>query len=164
MENYFFGVEDQEVLDSDPYDTFTDLMANLLPEDTIEFPIRVWTYKPRTAIVDEDRILRDLPEREDELIDVNESGILDNVLERLDEEYGDPEGKETLATQKMRESVKVFAEVVRSKAVSTQKMRESVKVFAEVVKGEYTSYWCEKTEEYVDLDKNGNVIKKGKEN
>ena len=119
----FYGIKDQEVLDTDPFDSFTYYIDGFSTEEEAMsddvYPVRVYKFKPMNIYINSDR-------------------ILENLIETLDDEYGNPDGSNTAITENMRESAIQFADAIKS---------------------EYRSFMCEKTNSYVEFDKNGKIIK-----
>lgn len=87
----FYGFKDQERLDGEPSDTAQRLIDQLGKGETLEFPIKVFEYK------------------QDELWAKNNlesyaNDILDNLLERLDDEHGDPNSNGTEPSEDMKKA------------------------------------------------------------
>jgi hypothetical protein len=62
--------------------------------DTLEYPVKVYEYET--------------PE-----IPLSPDDVLDHVLERLDEDYADPDGPDSVATPGMMAAAERFVEVMR---------------------------------------------------
>jgi len=110
----YYGQIDQERLDNDPGDVVIALMED---EDYSDFPIKVYTYNPREVAKDAETFSRD---------------ILENILERLDEEYGDPDGDYTEPTDSMKKASLELAKVIFK---------------------DYQSFMCEETGEVIEFSK-----------
>ncbi len=104
-----YGLKDQERLDRDPETVIADLFDGTEIED-YTFPVEVYVFEPLA-------------------VKVRWDGFLEDILERLDEEYADPEGN-------------IYSQ-------PTEKMEKAAKVFAEVIEKEYTSWQCEPTGEII---------------
>ncbi len=110
----FYGTEEQEILDAEPGETIQRLMDDV---DCPDFPIRVFVYKRMSIAKDEETLAKD---------------ILDDIIERLDGDYGDPDGDYTEATENMKKASIEFAKVILS---------------------DYKSWACEKTGEVLEYSK-----------
>lgn len=110
----FYGYGEQDRLDSDIEDTVRIVMED---GDYTDFPIKIDVYKPMSIAKDADTFAKN---------------ILEDILERLDEEYGDPDGDGTEPTENMKEA--------------------SLKL-AQVIINEYQSWACVKTGEDIEYSK-----------
>ncbi len=115
MKKEYYGYEGQERLVDDPADVVDNLVTG--EEDYQDYPIKVHVFRPMEAIGSPtDYAIR----------------ILEELLETLDDEYGDPDGDNTKPTKKMREA--------------------SLEL-AKVMKEEYVSWMCEPTGEVLEFSK-----------
>ncbi len=115
MDKEFYGTEEQERLDPDPEQTVRDLLEG--EEDYSDFPIRVYIYKPMEVI----KKLEQFAEN-----------IIEDILNNLDDTYGDPNGDYTEATVEMKEAALKLAVVVKE---------------------EYQPWLCEPTGEVLEFSK-----------
>ena len=115
----FYGVQDQERLDSDPDDTIIGLLEDVYFDDLSfhDFPIKVYGFTT---------------EKPFENIEQYANNMLENILEGLDENYGDPDSYGTEMTPNMKEATLNLA-----------------KVFEE----EYQVFNCERTGEVIKYSK-----------
>lgn len=110
----YYGCKDQERLDSSPDEVVERLMQD---EDYSEFPIKVYVFRPMDIAKDENSLSKD---------------ILEDIIERLDEEYGDPDGDYTEPTEDMKKASLELAKVI---------LRD------------YKSWMCEETGEILEYSK-----------
>jgi len=113
MLNYY-GCKDQERLDSSPEEVIERLMDD---ESYSDFPIKVYVFKPMDIAKDAETLSKD---------------ILDDILERLDENYSDPDGDCTEPTEDMKKA--------------------SIEL-AKVILKDYTPWMCESTGEIIEYSK-----------
>ena len=111
----YYGIDGQEQLDTDPYDTFGYEISNMSDDDIkgMTYPFIVKVFTPMC-------------------INIDTNDVLDMVLENLDENYGNPDGDATEATDAMK-----------------AKAEELVKV----IKDEYVVWACEETGETIEYSK-----------
>lgn len=106
-DDILYGLEDAEQLDHDPEDIIEKLLDDCCEKagesfdaiaDRIEWPVKIYEYR-RIKIGDNDaeRIGR---------------RALDNALDQLDEDYTDPEGNGTVATEKMKAAAITFGKAI----------------------------------------------------
>lgn len=110
----FYGVEDQERLDIEIEDTVKRVMEDGSYSD---FPIKINVFKPMSIAKDAETLARDM---------------LDDILENLDCNYGDPDSNGT---------------------ESTEDMRKASLGLAKVILKDYQSWACEKTGEVIEYSK-----------
>lgn len=110
----FYGHGDQERLDSDIEDTVRKVMED---GDYSDFPIKINVFKTMSIAKDAETLARD---------------ILEDILERLDQEHGDPDSNGTEPTEDMRKASLAFAKVILN---------------------DYQSWVCEKTGEVIEYSK-----------
>ena len=94
--NYFYGVADQEVLNSCPEEAVIDYFDSVDIDDVKEydFPLEIHIFVPMKFTVSAAR-------------------ILEKALEELDENYGNPEAYDyTRATENMEKAAKELVEVI----------------------------------------------------
>jgi hypothetical protein len=110
----YYGVQDQEILDSEPEEVIQRLMED---EDYSHFPIKVYVFKPMSIAKSEESLSRD---------------IIQDVLERLDENLADPDGDCTEPTEDMKKASLELAKVIFK---------------------DYTTWACESTGEVLEYSK-----------
>ncbi len=110
----FYGHGEQDRLDSDIGDTVRGIMED---GDYSDFPIKIDVFKPMSIAKDADMLAKN---------------ILEDILERLDEEYGDPDGNGTEPTEDMKKASLALAKVILN---------------------DYQSWACEKTGEVIEYSK-----------
>ena len=110
----YYGDKGQERLDTDPEDTVRSITED---EGYDDFPVKVYVFEPMDAIGE---------------VDVYAKRILEDILENLDEDYGDPDGD-------------IFE--------PTQKMKDAALKLAIVMKQEYVNFICELTGEILEYSK-----------
>ncbi len=115
MGKEFYGYDGQERLVNDPAEVVIDLVTG--KEDYQGFPIKVHVFRPMNAIVD---------------VEYYSTNITDRLLEDLDEEYGDPDGDYTQATDNMAAAARALAKVIKE---------------------EYQPWMCEPTGEVLEFSK-----------
>lgn len=89
----FYGVEEQDRLVLD----IEEVVREQIENGCDKFPIKVYEFKPMAIAKDESSLARD---------------ILEDIIERLDENFGDPDDFGTEATIKMKEASLEFAKVI----------------------------------------------------
>lgn len=109
----YYGHGEQERLDSDIEDT----VRRVMEDGCTDFPIKINVFKPMSIAKDSESFAKD---------------ILEDILERLDEEYADPDGSNTEPTENMKKASLALAKVMLD---------------------EYTSWMCEKTGEVIEYSK-----------
>lgn len=94
-----YGLEDQERLDLEPEECVYSLMDGLLEDEKLEYPIRVYEYKPVEiwAKNNIERYARD---------------ILEDLLIALDDDVGDPDRELTEPTEKMKQAALLLAKAI----------------------------------------------------
>ncbi len=115
MKKEFYGYEGQERLSSEPEEVVTDLVTG--EKDYQDYPIKVYVFKPMVVIDNDWEYAK---------------SILGDLLENLDDEYGDPDGDSTEPTDKMEKASLELAKVMRE---------------------EYTSWMCEATGEVLEFSR-----------
>lgn len=109
-----YGHGEQERLDTDIEDTVRRVMED---EEYSDFPIKINVFKRMSIAKDAETLARD---------------ILDDILENLDQEHGDPDSNGT---------------------ESTENMRKASLELAKVMLKDYQSWTCEKTGEVIEYSK-----------
>jgi hypothetical protein len=121
----FYGLEDQEHLDGDPESVVEKAIDDACQKagesfqaiaERIEWPIKVCVYR-RMELPSQERIA---------------AQVLENVLEWLDDAYGDPEGSATKPTENMKAAANLLALAIRT---------------------EYEPWACERTGEVVEYSR-----------
>ena len=107
-----YGHEGQERLSSSAEDVVLQLLED---ENYADFPIEVFVYKPMDAVGD---------------IEKYSKSILEDLLENLDENYGDPDGDLTEPTDNMKKASLELAKTIAR---------------------EYNVWSCEKTDETINF-------------
>jgi hypothetical protein len=106
QDDIMYGLEGAETLDTEIDEVLERLLDDMCDKtgesfdaiaNRIEWPVIVHEYKRMDASHGVHRIA----ER-----------ALEDAMERLDEEYGDPEGESTEPTDKMRSAAQAFAEAI----------------------------------------------------
>lgn len=116
-EEKFYGYKDQEQLSRDPEDVVIYMMENGEYEDYANFPIKVYEFESISIAKNEETFARD---------------ILEDLLERLDNNYGDPDSNGTKPTEDMK--------------------RASLEL-AKVMLKDYQSWTCEETGKVIEFSK-----------
>ena len=111
----YYGQEEQEILSSEPEDVVIDLITR--EKDYKGYPIKIYVFKQMEPFKDDEYYAK---------------SILDDLLEDLDDEYGDPDGDNTEPTDNMKKA-----------SLS----------LAKVMKEEYRSWMCEPTGEVLEFSK-----------
>ena len=101
--NEYYGEIEQERLDYSKKEVIERVFDSIESIEGYKYPFVIHTFTPKNIILTIEEILGD-------------------VLQRLDEEYGDPEGDGTMPTNKMITAAKELVNVIKS---------------------EYTSFMCE---------------------
>ncbi len=115
MKKEFYGYDGQERLVDDPAEVVVALIEG--ERDYQGFPIKVHVFRPMDPFSD---------------IEKYSKWILDDILETLDDEYGDPDGDHTEATEKMKGAMMELAKVM---------------------KAEYKPWMCEPTGEVLEFSR-----------
>jgi len=90
----YWGREEEEVLtNTDPDEAIEEILDAYGPGELEDHEVTVIEYRPRGCVVDAE-------------------SILENALERLDEEYGNPDGDYTKPTPAMTAAAEAFAKVL----------------------------------------------------
>lgn len=95
----FYGLDGQERLDSCPEDTIEQYLGGLADYSELEFPIKVLEYKQEKLWAEDN-------------LEKYSNGILEDILERLDEEYGDPDDFGTTPSENMKKASLELAKVI----------------------------------------------------
>lgn len=95
----FYGVEGQERLESCPKDTVEQYLGGFEDYTEIEFPIKVLVYKQEKLWAEDN-------------LDKYAKGILEDILEDLDENYGDPDDFGTTPSEDMKKASFELAKVI----------------------------------------------------
>lgn len=108
MSTIYYGLVDGERLETDPDSVVERILEDACNEvgesfdsiaSRIEWPIKILVYKPKDIG----------GEAKAELIAID---AIAEALERLDEEYGDPEGDDTIATVEMEAAALAFGRAI----------------------------------------------------
>jgi hypothetical protein len=91
-----YGLEDQERLDNDPWDT-VDRVVDGEP-DSITWPVKVLEFRRMTVSGFQKQRMAE--------------AVLDTTLETLDEEFGDPDKENTRSTSAQQDAAVAFIESV----------------------------------------------------
>lgn len=125
-EQKFYGLDGQERLKTDLDDVVSQVVDDAretigesfdVITSRISWPIRVLVY--RKATMGEPEMFADC--------------VIEDLLDRMDEEYGNPDG---------------------DLAVATPTMREAATTFVKTVMAEYTPWECEPTGEVIEVTQN----------
>lgn len=95
----FYGVEGQERLNSCPDSTIEQYLGGLADYSELEFPIKVLEYKQEKLWAEQN--LKKYAE-----------SILDDILEGLDDEYGDPDDFGTTPSENMKKDALKLAHTI----------------------------------------------------
>lgn len=114
MSKEFYGYKGQESLYSDPEEVVMDLMEN---EDYSDFPIKVYVFKPMSITSNVEKFSK---------------YILEDIIENLDDHYGDPDGGTTEPTDRMKKASLELANAIVD---------------------DYQSWACEPTGEVIEYSK-----------
>ena len=108
----YYGVEGQERLDLDPNDTLDYQLSCMTKEEIkgIMYPFEILVFTPQK-------------------ISLNGDEILNNILENLDENYGDPDG---------------------DISSTTDRMKDAATLLSDIIKEDYTSFMCEETGDKIE--------------
>lgn len=118
MSKEFYGYKGQESLYTDPEEVVVDLMEN---EDYSDFPIKVYVFKPMSITSDVEKFSK---------------YILDEMIDSLDDQYGDPEDS----------------------SGPTENMKKASLAFAKVIVDEFQVWACEPTGEVIEYSEEAAVL------